>query len=93
MSLDRRLELLRRPDLPATHKLVAIALMDAENEDGLVSGVTHADIAAFLGVQRTYVAYVIRQLRERGIIASESEPHHRGSYRFVGDYAATTTAA
>jgi CRP-like cAMP-binding protein len=84
---DRRLSLLGRDDIPATYKLVALALIDAENEHGTVAGIRQSDIAGFIGVRRTYVATILRNLRDMGVIEFDHKPHHPAVYRFVGEYA------
>lgn len=85
--MDRRESLLRRADIPPAYKLVAMALIDAENEHGTVSNLKQGDIATSVGVQRTYVATILRNLRDKGVIAFDHPKYHPAVYRFVGEYA------
>jgi transcription initiation factor IIE alpha subunit len=93
--MDRRLKILSSPELPSSHKLVAIALIDAENDQGYVTTITQAMLANTLSIHPNHINRIIRDLREWGFIESFVPEHQetfrtrprQAVYQFVGEYA------
>lgn len=93
---NRRLDISSDPDLPASHKLVALLLLDNENEDDVISTLTLKRIAEILGMQKTHVSRTLSELADWEIIEKftpTSDQREKWAtlgnqvcYRFIGDY-------